>query len=226
MADLLKSVIQDLINDRSEQARATMHSYIVAKTQEIAGLSEAISDEELAVAIIKEVLQLMEEGSLGEVIEDALGYDMPTSTYYGCEFKPKSQFPIEKIAEFDKLSQFDFVKVVGDKLQIKLEIESEGTINDHWMTQPPDEQLDLHSLHADPDALVDKKPKKPEPPPVIQTLPKTAEVTLEVPKASDSVLDDLRVVDHEVTDLWHREMEFTDDDDDDYAEDDEGDDDD
>lgn len=39
MSDLLKSVIQDLINDRSEQAQVTIHDYIVSKTQEIAGLT-------------------------------------------------------------------------------------------------------------------------------------------------------------------------------------------
>lgn len=52
MSDLLKSMIQDLINDRTEQARVAVHDYIVAKTQEIAGLSEGeMSDQEKAEAI-------------------------------------------------------------------------------------------------------------------------------------------------------------------------------
>lgn len=40
-AETLKAVLQDLINDRAEQASVTMHEYFVAKTQEISGLSEA-----------------------------------------------------------------------------------------------------------------------------------------------------------------------------------------
>jgi hypothetical protein len=41
MSELLKSVIQDLINDRHEQAQVSIHDYIVGKTQEVAGLKEA-----------------------------------------------------------------------------------------------------------------------------------------------------------------------------------------
>lgn len=41
MSDLLKSMIQDIINDRPEQARSSIHQYIVGKTQEVAGLAEA-----------------------------------------------------------------------------------------------------------------------------------------------------------------------------------------
>lgn len=37
----LKAVLQDLINDRPEDATETIHDYIVAKTQELAGLTEA-----------------------------------------------------------------------------------------------------------------------------------------------------------------------------------------
>jgi len=37
----LKSMLQDLINDRPEQAEVTIHNYIVAKTQELAGFSAA-----------------------------------------------------------------------------------------------------------------------------------------------------------------------------------------
>ena len=36
----LKSMLQDLINDRPEQAEVTIHNYIVAKTQQMAGLTE------------------------------------------------------------------------------------------------------------------------------------------------------------------------------------------
>lgn len=34
----LKSFLQDLINDRPEQAEVTIHNYIVAKTQALSGL--------------------------------------------------------------------------------------------------------------------------------------------------------------------------------------------
>ena len=37
-ADALKSMLQDIINDRHEQATVTMHDYFVAKTREVAGL--------------------------------------------------------------------------------------------------------------------------------------------------------------------------------------------
>lgn len=37
----LKSMLQDLINDRPEQAEVTIHDYIVAKTQQMAGLGVA-----------------------------------------------------------------------------------------------------------------------------------------------------------------------------------------
>lgn len=37
----LKSMLQDLINDRIEQAEVNIHNYIVAKTQQVAGFSNA-----------------------------------------------------------------------------------------------------------------------------------------------------------------------------------------
>lgn len=37
-ATALKSMLQDIINDRQEQATVTMHDYFVAKTREVAGL--------------------------------------------------------------------------------------------------------------------------------------------------------------------------------------------
>ena len=41
MSDLLKQVIQDLIQDRGEQAQVTIHDYFVTKTKELTGLTEA-----------------------------------------------------------------------------------------------------------------------------------------------------------------------------------------
>jgi hypothetical protein len=35
----LKAMLQDLINDRPVQAEATIHNYIVAKTQQLAGMA-------------------------------------------------------------------------------------------------------------------------------------------------------------------------------------------
>lgn len=37
--DLLKGMLQDVINDRMEQASVTMHDYFVAKTREVTGLA-------------------------------------------------------------------------------------------------------------------------------------------------------------------------------------------
>lgn len=42
----LKNMLQDLINDRPEQATATIHDYIVAKTQQAAGLSDVAELDE------------------------------------------------------------------------------------------------------------------------------------------------------------------------------------
>jgi len=39
-AENLKSMLQDLINDRHEQAIVTVHDYVVAKTREITGLGQ------------------------------------------------------------------------------------------------------------------------------------------------------------------------------------------
>ena len=39
---------QDLINDRQEQAEQTIHSYLVAKTQQVAGLGQELVDEPVA----------------------------------------------------------------------------------------------------------------------------------------------------------------------------------
>ena len=43
----LKSMLQDLINDRPEQAEVTIHNYIVAKTQVAAGLAGEQAVEEI-----------------------------------------------------------------------------------------------------------------------------------------------------------------------------------
>lgn len=37
-AEALKSMLQDIINDRHDQAQVTMHDYFVTKTREVAGL--------------------------------------------------------------------------------------------------------------------------------------------------------------------------------------------
>ena len=37
--ETLKSMLQDIINDREEQASVTMHDYFVAKTREVSGLA-------------------------------------------------------------------------------------------------------------------------------------------------------------------------------------------
>jgi hypothetical protein len=39
----LKAMLQDLINDRPEQAEVAIHNYIVDKTQALAGLAPAVA---------------------------------------------------------------------------------------------------------------------------------------------------------------------------------------
>jgi len=49
--DALKSMLQDIINDRHEQATVTMHDYFVAKTREVAGLGQqaVVADDDTTV---------------------------------------------------------------------------------------------------------------------------------------------------------------------------------
>lgn len=42
----LKSMLQDVINDKMEQASVTMHDYFVAKTREVTGLAQTKNVEE------------------------------------------------------------------------------------------------------------------------------------------------------------------------------------
>jgi hypothetical protein len=43
--EVLKSMLQDLINDRQEQASVTVHDYIVAKTRELSDLDQNEQNE-------------------------------------------------------------------------------------------------------------------------------------------------------------------------------------
>ena len=46
----LKSMLQDIIHDRTEAATVTMHNYFLSKTREVIGLSkEAPTDTEIDV---------------------------------------------------------------------------------------------------------------------------------------------------------------------------------
>ena len=42
--ELLKSMLQDIINDRQDQARVTMHDYFVSKTREVSGMGQPAQD--------------------------------------------------------------------------------------------------------------------------------------------------------------------------------------
>jgi hypothetical protein len=44
-AELLKSMLQDFINGREEQASVTMHEYFVNKTREVTGLGQRQEQE-------------------------------------------------------------------------------------------------------------------------------------------------------------------------------------
>ena len=52
--EMLKNMLQDLINDRPEQATVTIHDYIVTKTQELAGLGQAASAAVVADEVTEE----------------------------------------------------------------------------------------------------------------------------------------------------------------------------
>ena len=41
-SETLKAMLQDIINDRTEQAAVTMHDYFVSKTREVAGLNKTV----------------------------------------------------------------------------------------------------------------------------------------------------------------------------------------
>ena len=44
-SETLKAMLQDIINDRQEQAAVTMHDYFVAKSREVAGLAAPTQEE-------------------------------------------------------------------------------------------------------------------------------------------------------------------------------------
>jgi hypothetical protein len=44
--DELKAMLQDLINDRPEQAEQAIHNYLVQKTQEVSGLGSTALEQE------------------------------------------------------------------------------------------------------------------------------------------------------------------------------------
>ena len=45
--EMLKGMLQDVINDRMEQASVTMHDYFVAKTREVTGLATATEEADV-----------------------------------------------------------------------------------------------------------------------------------------------------------------------------------
>lgn len=46
--ELLKSMLQDVINDRQEQASVTLHDYFVGKMRDVTGLGAAPQETETA----------------------------------------------------------------------------------------------------------------------------------------------------------------------------------
>ena len=55
--DALKSVLQDIINDKTEQASVTMHDYFVAKTREVTGLAQPPVEEDLVDTVVPETTE-------------------------------------------------------------------------------------------------------------------------------------------------------------------------
>lgn len=44
--EILKTMLQDIINGKEEQAAVSMHDYFVSKTREVAGLAPVVSVED------------------------------------------------------------------------------------------------------------------------------------------------------------------------------------
>lgn len=42
--DVLKSMLNNIINDKTEQAQLDLHTYLTAKMRDITGLSQAVND--------------------------------------------------------------------------------------------------------------------------------------------------------------------------------------
>ncbi len=122
MSDLLKQVIQDLINDRTEQAQVSIHDYIVAKTQEVAGLSEAAKKEaakKMQFPGCKVTMLQSWKGKLDKAVKE-LGYDIEMSGYddastaWSVAFHTPKKFDIKKFEDTlrDKLQMDGWLKVV------------------------------------------------------------------------------------------------------------------
>jgi hypothetical protein len=71
--ELLKAMLQDVINDRMEQAGVTMHDYFVAKTREVTGLGSKAQVEEDAVVEGRKPDDSVTEQSIRAEIEAASG---------------------------------------------------------------------------------------------------------------------------------------------------------
>jgi hypothetical protein len=127
MSDLLKQVIQDLINDRAEQAQVSIHDYIVAKTQEVAGLTEAAA-KKMAYPGCKVTLQQSWKGKLEKAIKklgytpDGSGYE-DGSTSWSVAFATPKKFDIKKFetALRDELQMDGWLKVVPFDMSEDLE---------------------------------------------------------------------------------------------------------
>jgi hypothetical protein len=67
-------MLQDVINDRMEQAGVTMHDYFVAKTREVTGLgSKAQVEDVVAVDEARELTKTQDASSIRVAIEESTG---------------------------------------------------------------------------------------------------------------------------------------------------------
>ena len=108
-AEQLKSMLQDIINDRHEQATVTMHDYFVSKTREVAGLAEAgyYGEEAAPTSKIERALKVW-AGHYGRDMFEAKG---------GISYED----PYSRISDF---------KVVGTNLTFTLTVTGQG--NSNW----------------------------------------------------------------------------------------------
>jgi hypothetical protein len=92
MPDLLKSVIQDLINDNPEQAQVSLHEYIVGKTQQ-ACLQDNRSPETQGLAEGQEIE--MTDAQQAKIVKKVL-MDAESLLPYKCRYKSYDYFESSK----------------------------------------------------------------------------------------------------------------------------------
>ena len=117
--EALKSMLQDIINGKHDQASVTMHEYFVAKTREVAGLSTSTGNSELD----EEDSEMLDEGqnplkgqktAVRRVVKpygDVFTSDISAYEHEGSFFVAASHMEMKDGADLKKLKK-DFEEAV------------------------------------------------------------------------------------------------------------------